>query len=230
MLYRLTPTKKRIYHLSNCAENGAISGEYLTIEREWKERSFTPSTFAENLDAIPTFVRGVNLPNWLAVYMKPHLQKNLRRSTNFSAITSAVPFGKIKNPDDVSLQNIIQHLFPSVYAGGLPSMSLKNALYSNCPDDGAVYSEEGFLLDFQNKVVYYKGTAVGLLTKNRDIVLPSNSLEGLFAMCGITPKIVAEEKPREKSVSMSELKILSASGFSFGTLSSSPPPLEQESW
>jgi hypothetical protein len=193
--WRLTPTKSRIYWVSNL--DGRVIGHYLNKEKVLRSKSLDWKTWWEDLFILPHKMRMFNFSDGVGIW-SPTMHKNLRKSLRFDDPKPVTLLGKVPSSEQ-STQGLLFRAFPELYPNSdLPNhYTIAEALESS---RSATVCDGGLILDKSKKRFYHKNTVVAWLEKGKiDVAKNASHLIPLFVNNGIPAEDVrlseAETKP-----------------------------------
>jgi hypothetical protein len=193
LLWNLNPTKRRIFMCQGMS-SGQVVGQYLTRQKEFKEKQFPFEEWWKVLDVLPPYSKMFNL-NTLAAVWSPNMSKNLKKS--FPISTSGIRlFGK-GLADEISTQNLLASAFHEFYM--FKSLPTLREVIETPPLGSSVACEGDLVLDHTKGRILFKSPelCIGTFIPSKDGVLGKimahgpNSLEIIVDIGKVSPDTVS---------------------------------------
>lgn len=193
LLWDLTPNKRRIFNPQHVGE--VITGEYLTIKKEWKPKTMKWDKWWESLSIIAPFPLLFNIASGCASWT-PNISKHGNMSSGFKKSMPVITkfpviryYGKV-DPNDITLQNIVFSAFGNIYRNPgytYPSLREEPKLHKS-----ATACKGDFIVDRLHETVLFKGTPVADYKEGK--ILIHKGLEfirdAVIALGGASPEQV----------------------------------------
>jgi len=155
MVWRISPTKRRLFVVSGLGDGDKISGQYLTREKEFKDKTISLKEWWTSLDIILMQPIMFNYKHGAALW-KHKLQKNLRKS--FPWRFNDVKFFGDVPPAARTVQETASQAFCELYG----MRHVKPALVDVWREGPlACWTRENFLIDRVANLLYFHSEPIG---------------------------------------------------------------------
>lgn len=188
MAYKISPTKRRLFLVSGVSTTGGVTGQYLTREKEFKDKSVPWQSWWTHLEPIVSSVLMFNTENGCGLWFH-RMPKNLKKSFVWNTGTISF-YGNIPVAER-TMQNIGFCAFSPLYgaAKSLPS------LYETLLEGKSAVTKERFIVDnHQGRLLFHTAT-IGRIERGKVILPKSKDFFKEFLMTkGLSSNDVAIEE------------------------------------